>query len=115
MFSNFSQRKVEVDMTTLEEIKTVLIGKTIRHVGTRNECGFITGIRLSDPITTSGTRIIVTFIYRTGLFSSIYAHDFNMNFEYHSGNKWKKMPGRYYYITNIAGNTMYYRFGYDEI
>lgn len=115
MFSNFSQRKVEVDMTTLEEIKTVLIGKTIRHVGTRNECGFITGIRLSDSLTTSGTRIIVTFIFRTGSFSSIYAHDFNMNFEYHSGNKWKKMPGRYYYITNIAGNTMYYRFGYDEI
>lgn len=102
-------------MTTLEEIKTGLIGKTILHVDTRKECGFITRIRLFDPITTSGTRIIVTFIYRTGLFSSIYAHDFNMNFEYHSGNKWKKMPERYYYITNIARNTMYYRFGYDEI
>ena len=63
MFSNFSQRKVEVDMTTLEEIKTVLIGKTIRHVGTRNECGFITGIRLSDPITTSGTRIIAPWYF----------------------------------------------------
>lgn len=115
MFSNFSQRKVEVDMTTLEEIKTGLIGKTILHVDNRKECGFITGIRLSDRLSTSGTHIIVTFIYRTGLFSSIYAHDFNMNFEYHSGNKWKKIPRRYYYIPAVAGTTMYYRFGYDEI
>lgn len=115
MFSNFSQRKVEVDMTTLEEIKTDLIGKTIRRIDNRKECGFITGIRLSNSLITSGTRIIVTFIFRTGSFSSIYAHDFNMNFEYHSGNKWKKMPGRYYYITNIAGNTMYYGFVYEEI
>ena len=102
-------------MTTLEEIKTVLIGKTIRHVDTRKEYGFITGIRLSARLSTSGTRIIMDFIYHTGLFSSIYAHDFNMNFEYHSGNKWEKMPRRYYYIPNVAGNTMYYRFGYDEI
>ena len=101
-------------MTTLEEIKTVLIGKTIRIAGGR-EYGFIKGVRIFDAITTCGNDIIVEFVSTTGMIGSIFAINFNAAFDYHDGTKWRKIPDSYHSIALPSGTTKYIIFGYDEL
>ena len=107
-------------MTTIEEIKKAIIGKTIRLGAGGHEYGFIMGARTfvgSSAIATGREKVIIDFSSTSGMLSSMFASDFNNRFEYWDGHNWNKLPNSYFYIPMIIHGTaaLYYNFRWDEV
>ena len=102
-------------MTTIEEIKKAIIGKTIRLGAGGHEYGFIMGARTF--MGSSGReKVIIDFSSTSGMVASIFASDFNNSFEYWDGHNWNKLPNSYFYIPIIHGTAaLYYNFRWNQV